>query len=129
MKLCRIRSIQTESRSKLGTGIEELKPESDWISFPIICLIISDSIRIRLIESNYQALHSVSMRPDVCSVRVCETSLSVLELLLDLGVVSCDTADGGSRSDDPAWKPTSADSVDDSLLAKSHGICIDIVSR
>lgn len=68
------------------------------------------------------------MRPDVCSVRVCETSLSVLELLLDLGVVSCDAVDGSGRPEDPAWK-ASADNVDNSLVAKSHGICIDIVSR
>ena len=86
-----------------------------------------------------EALHSVLKRPDVCSVRVCETSLSVLELLLDLGVVSGDATaaaaaaaaaavDPAGRPDDSAWK-TSAENVNDSLMAKSHGICIDIVSR
>ena len=68
------------------------------------------------------------MRSDVCSVRVCETSLSVLELLLDLGVVSCDALNSAARPDEAAWK-ASGDHMDDVLLSKSHGICIDIVSR
>ncbi|EFX80552.1 hypothetical protein DAPPUDRAFT_318531 [Daphnia pulex] len=50
-----------------------------------------------------EAVHAVTSRADVCSVRVCETSLSVLELLLDLGVVK--------------------------LSRHSHGVCVDIVAR
>lgn len=66
----------------------------------------------------------MTSRPDVCSVRVCETSLSVLELLLDLGVVTT-----------PANSPENVTNKDDALRAeedlsrRSHGICIDIVAR
>ena len=35
-----------------------------------------------------QAVHGVTVRTDVCSVRVCETSLSILEILLGLSFVS-----------------------------------------
>ena len=74
-----------------------------------------------------QAIHSVTSRADVCSVRVCETSLSVLELLLDLGVVSTpatspENATNSSNKDE-------ANRVDEELSRHSHGVCIDIVAR
>ena len=63
-----------------------------------------------------ESIHSVTMRGEVCSVRVCETSLSILELLLDLGV-GINKEEGGSEDD-----PSSGSN-------NSHSICIDIVAR
>lgn len=67
----------------------------------------------------------MTTRSDVCSVRVCETSLSVLELLLDLGVVSAadGSAPGGARDE------AGTNHADDDLSSNAHGLCIDIVAR
>ena len=67
-----------------------------------------------------QAIHLVTSRADVCSVRFCETSLRVLELLFDLGLVST-----------PATSPVNAANscnkdeairVDEELSRQSHGV-------
>lgn len=64
----------------------------------------------------------------MCSVRVCETSLSVLELLLDLGVVTtpASSPENGAAlpKDETGTKPTEED-----YSRRSHGICIDIIAR
>ena len=73
-------------------------------------------------------MHAVTTRADVCSVRVCETSLSVLELLLDLGVVSTTDKDHTSEQEGPTSN-YAANSFDQDLSSNSHGICIDIVAR
>ena len=70
-------------------------------------------------------MHAVTTRADVCSVRVCETSLSVLELLLDLGVVSTTDID---HSEQEATN-YATNGFDQDLSSNSHGICIDIVAR
>ena len=78
----------------------------------------------------HQAIHAVTARSEVCSVRVCETSLSILELLLDLGVVSLsneenpDPEEVNNRNSDPT-----AGTVPDNLSAKTHSFCFDIVAK
>lgn len=66
----------------------------------------------------------MTTRAEICSVRVCETSLSVLELLLDLGVVSTADKDCGLAAEEVA-----SNGLDQDLSSNSHGICIDIVAR
>ncbi len=68
----------------------------------------------------------MTSRADVCSVRVCETSLSVLELLLDLGVV---TTPATSPENANSCNKDEANRVDEELSRHSHGVCIDIVAR
>lgn len=68
----------------------------------------------------------MTSRTDVCSVRVCETSLSVLELLLDLGVV---TTPANSPENVNNKEDAAANRVDEDLSRRSHGISIDIVAR
>lgn len=75
-----------------------------------------------------QAVHSVTTRAEVCSVRVCETSLSVLELLLDLGVVSAtDGSAPGALSG--TRDEAGTNHADDDLSSGAHGLCVDIVAR
>jgi len=90
-----------------------------------------------------EAIHAVTSRADVCSVRVCETSLSVLELLLDLGVVTTPVTSpnnsGGNKDDhhrrhQPQQQQTAAGNGllgvnQEELSRHSHGVCVDIVAR
>lgn len=68
----------------------------------------------------------MTTRADVCSVRVCETSLSVLELLLDLGVV---TTPATSPENANTSHKEEANRSDEDLSRHAHGVCIDIVAR
>ncbi|XP_046453317.1 protein unc-80 homolog isoform X4 [Daphnia pulex] len=94
-----------------------------------------------------EAIHAVTSRADVCSVRVCETSLSVLELLLDLGVVTTPVTSpnnsGGNKDDhhhhrrQQQQQPQPQQPAGNGLLGvnqeelsrHSHGVCVDIVAR
>ena len=91
-----------------------------------------------------EAVHAVTSRADVCSVRVCETSLSVLELLLDLGVVTTPVTSpnnsGGNKHDDHhrhQQQQQQQQQTGNGLLGvnqeelsrHSHGVCVDIVAR
>ncbi|XP_045030143.1 protein unc-80 homolog isoform X4 [Daphnia magna] len=81
-----------------------------------------------------EAIHSVTSRADVCSVRVCETSLSVLELLLDLGVVTTPVTSpnisGGNKDGHQQQASGLLGQVDQEELSRhSHGVCVDIVAR
>jgi hypothetical protein len=92
-----------------------------------------------------EAIHAVTSRADVCSVRVCETSLSVLELLLDLGVVTTPVTSpnnsGGNKNDhhhrrqqpqQPQQQPAGNGLLgvnQEELSRHSHGVCVDIVAR
>ena len=65
-----------------------------------------------------QAIHSVTSRADICSVRFCETSLSVMELLCDWVSTPATSPVNAANS----CNKDEAIRVDEELSRQSHGV-------
>ena len=48
----------------------------------------NDDVKVNLSILSTQALHKISLRESVCTVRVCEVLLSLASTLIDLGVLA-----------------------------------------
>ena len=57
-----------------------------------------DDAKVNLSILSTQALHKISLRESVCTVRVCEALLSLASTLIDLGVLANNAARGLSMS-------------------------------
>lgn len=103
-----------------AAGASRFVNREGGLDFHVILEVIVSYFKLSVERHSFigvlQAIHSVTTRADVCSVRVCETSLSMLELLLDLGVVSA----AGGKEDANG---------DEDMANVSHSLCIDMVAR